>query len=71
MSVHIFVSEYFGCFTVSDDFFRIFLTDFVKLTFADLARGDKIVIPIGIAMPGEILAITINRSVSKSKPDLI
>ena len=71
MAVHIFVSEDFGCFPVGDDLFRIVLADFVKLFFADFAGGDIVIIPVGVSVPGKILALSVNRSVSVPEPDLI
>lgn len=71
VAVHVFVPEDFGCITVRNDFIRILPADFVKLDFADLAGGEKVVVPVRITVPGKILPFSLKGSVSVTEPDLV
>ena len=71
MSIYEFVPEYFCRFTICDDFRWIQPVDLVKLSFIDLAGGDIVVVPAGIAVPRKILSPSLDGSVSASKSYLI
>ena len=69
--IHVFVPEDFGRLAVRGDFFRIVPADLVKLAFADLAGGEKVVVPVGITVPGKVHPLPVDRSESVTEADLV
>ena len=67
MALHIFIAEHLRGVPVGGELLRIFPGDLFEFRPADLRRGEIVVVPAGVAVPGEKLLLSVHRPVSAAE----
>ena len=71
MPVHVPVAELLGLLPVCAYLLGVAFVYLVKLAFAYLARGKKVVVSVRIAVPCKILPPAVKRSIASAESNLI
>ena len=71
MAVHVFGTENFGLVPVGGELFGIFLLDLKEFTFSYFHVREIVVIPVRVAVEGEVLDAAFELAVAVTEADLV